>query len=159
VLVAGVPYHLYRSQSAGTKTTEGTSGQSATAPAELTRGPLSSYEELSEHAELVARRNGAHPPADAAFDATAVVFDVAIMRKDQRSELLGDLAWKLAIVAALALSTAAAIFFAGRGETLGVFMVKAVTAYAGWSAYESRQEWRSIQKILRDRRSQREHAE
>lgn len=88
-----------------------------------------------------------------------VVFKVATMRKDQRSELLGDLARKLAIVAALALSTAAAIFFAGRDETLGVFMVQAVTAYAGWSAYESRQERRRIQKILRDRDSQREHAE
>lgn len=81
------------------------------------------------------------------------------MRRDQWSELLGDLARKLAIVAALAVSAAAAIFFAGRGETLGVFMVQAVTAYLGWSAYESRQHRRRIQKILRDSRSQRERAD
>jgi hypothetical protein len=88
-----------------------------------------------------------------------VVFKIATMPPDQRSELLTDMARKLAILAGLALSTTAAIFFAERGDTLGVFAVQAVTAYAGWKAYESKQERLRVRKILSESRSQPKQAE
>lgn len=88
-----------------------------------------------------------------------VVFKIATMPPDQRSELLTDIARKLAILAGLALSTTAAIFFAERGDTLGVFAVQALTAYAGWKAYESKQERLRVRKMLNESRSQPEPAE